>query len=297
MSGFEIAGIVLAVIPLVLDAVKDYPKTSVGKKTRTFLQAAQKRREFASELLSVGTALRGVMIDIFMRVNVSLTQAQREALTGPNVAPATFFEVWNEVFDSNPDEIRKDLCSTIEDIRPVLQNTEEILLDVVAHTEIPQDEGREQLRKIMEENKDDTFAIRKHLSNRFNFAKSSLNRDKLVGRMKENIDELKELVKTQKKIDDFRAVGRVSEWEKSHTPFLERVRGYSDDLYCAISGIWQCMCHKSPAAMLRLEKRETPADPKAADLRFSLILTFEHSLPEAPDIWTFRETEVSVKLK
>ena len=79
MSVFEIAGIVLPVIPLVLEGLKSYPVQNDHETFESFRQAKQERMSFAQELRLVNRELRCLMIDVITK-NVSLTSDQRQVL-------------------------------------------------------------------------------------------------------------------------------------------------------------------------------------------------------------------------
>jgi polyhydroxyalkanoate synthesis regulator phasin len=295
MSGFEIAGIVLAVVPLIWDAIKDTPETSVGKGGHAFINATAERQEFADELLFAHNAIRKAMLDIFLRINIFLTDSQRKLVTDPNTMGANFMQVWNAIYDANSAEVKNTLYTTIEDIRPVLETMEKILIEMVSHTKISSDEGREKLRNIVKMDQSGTLSITKHLRQRFRFAKSHPHRLKLMKSLKKNVKYLNSLVETQAKSAALLAEGDVIESQKQSGQFLEKIRGYSENLHDALSRIWNCQCHTSRSVMLKLEKREAPTNRQTGDLRFSLILTSTHSRNEENcDSWTFCETDVSV---
>lgn len=296
MTGFEVAGLVLAVVPLILEGLKAYPKTSVYQTVESFRRARKERREFASQLLLMHTELRFAMIEVFKRINISLTTDQRRELTATDNVGAKFFDVWNKVFENNSEAIEKAFEHTIEHIRIVLDDIVEVLTEIVKHTEIPYDAGSETLRDIIKNHKEDaTFSIRKNLSKRFMFAKADQRRHELADQLREDIKLLKKLNKGQEEITKFIAAGNLIESKKSHAPFLDRVRSYSNNLYKAISNNWQCGCHKSPSVMLRLERRETSETKE--NIRFSLFLTFEHNTTGHDELWAFQEAEVSVDQK
>src|SRR5271170_6057892 len=165
MSGFEVAGIVLAVLPMIRDAVKIY------KDTGTFRNAPQERRIFAEQLLHMHTELRFAMINIFNQINISLTIEQRQQLMSVDNVGAQFFNLWETVSRANPDVIEKEFEPTLGDLKGVLNDMADILKDMVTHTQIDYDTGREALRQILEHRaEDETFSITKHLAARFKFA-------------------------------------------------------------------------------------------------------------------------------
>jgi hypothetical protein len=293
MSGFEIAGILLAVIPILYDALKDAPETSVGKKSGSFMKATKERRKFVQELFFLDTALRNAILDIFDSTNVPLTNDQLNILKNKTTMGFKFLQIWNDILKTIPD----DGNTVLNEISPILESTEGILIAMVVHTQISYDEGREKLRSIMEAKKDDTLSVRRHFTDRFNFAKSSAERTTLLKDMKQNIKLLKLTVENQKKMANLTEKINTSRSRQPNARFLEQIRCYSHNLHDALSKTWNCTCHKSPSAMLRLEKRESLASGQPDDVRFALILTFEHSPEDDQDVdmWTFRETDICVK--
>src|SRR5436190_13475390 len=100
MSGIESAGIVLAVIPLVLKSLKSYSKRS--HKTKGFMQAAQERRSFARKLRQLNSELRSFILELVTPVIPLLTLDQRQGLTDPDIGGAKFFDLWNDIVNTNP---------------------------------------------------------------------------------------------------------------------------------------------------------------------------------------------------
>ena len=295
MSGFEVAGLVLAVVPLILEALKAYPKVSNG--TRAFRRAKQERREFAGQLLLMHTELRCAMITVFKQINISLTVEQRRELVDVDKVGAQFFSLWENVRKANPKVIEREFEHTVDHMKDLLDDMAEILREMVRYSEIDYDTGREALRAILKGHvEDETFSTTKHLAARFKFAKSDSTRRELLERMGDKIKMLEKLNKVQAQIKQFVAAGNLIEAQKSHAPFLDKVRAYSNNLYHAVSTIWQCGSHESHRAMLMLEKRETP-DTKTDVIRFSLILTYEEPLHDGQDHWCSHGTEICIKQK
>lgn len=297
MSGFELAGIILAVIPLVLEGLKAYPKSGVYKTSKAFIHAKKERREFAAQLLLMHTELRFAVIEVFKQINLSLTVDERRELTAADSVGSRFFDLWKRVAAANPDVIEKEFEHTIDHIKDVLEDMVEVLNEMMKHTAISYDAGRQSLKAILKDHNDDTmFSIKRNLSERFKFAYSDSTRHKLLERMREDIKLLKKLNKGQAQLKDFIAAGHSIELQKSHIPFLDRVRNGSDNIYHALSNIFHCGSHESHSAMLKLETRDAP-ERKNSDLRFSLILTFESSSLGNQDGWVFQESEIRIDQK
>src|SRR5277367_3764007 len=166
MSGMEVVGLILAVLPLVLEGIDAYPAVA------RFKRANRDRREFARSLHSVQSALRATMIRVFTRIKDLLTLEQLAELSRPNVKGSKFVDVWNEVLKTNPDEIEKAFEHTIDDINFVLGDMIMVLNDVVKDTEITPDAGAELLREIIKDHDKDKF-LTKNLGKRFMFTRSS----------------------------------------------------------------------------------------------------------------------------
>lgn len=292
MSGFEIAGLVLAVVPLILEGFKA-PHAKPLKYLRLFPTAKLERRDFAIQLDLLNAELRFTMLNVFKRINVLLTPDQSEVLTADDSMGADFFKVWNDVWEANPDEIKLVFSHTLDRIQRVLDNMVDLLNEMVKHTGIPSKAGTEMLREIIQNHDIDKTSTITNFSGRFMFAKSDSRRRKLVKLMGEDIEILKKLNTGQETVKNFITHAKLTLSQESHAAFLARVHSYCDTLHHALSNIWQCECHKSPSALLRLEKRRAP-EPKAIDpLRFSLFLTFKFSA-DNEDLWRSQETEICV---
>jgi hypothetical protein len=284
MSGMEVIGLVLAVLPLVLEGIDAYPAVA------RFKRANRDRREFARSLHSVQSALRATMIRVFTRIKDLLTLEQRRELSHPNVNGSKFFHVWKEVLRTKPDEIEKAFGHTVDDINLVLADMIMVLNDVVKDTEIKPDAGAELLRGIIQDHEKDKFLM-KDLGKRFMYTRSSERRRALIDRMKTNIDLLKDLIQIEdemKEMGSFEGYLSVSEKSQKHPPLLDEVRKHSLNLYHALCDVWRCSCHQPLSAMLRLDKRGTDNE---LELRFSLFLTFEHTA-HREHFWVFQEIEI-----
>lgn len=131
------------------------------------------------------------------------------------------------------------------------------------------------------------------LFRRFMFMRHSRKRGRLIQRLKQNIDLLIQLNKEEKLMKPISPQPNELEELKLHSRFLKNVHNYCENLYHALSGIWQCNCHQNPSAMLRLENHKHREVPEL--VRFSLFLTFERcSLINNQDVWGFQETEVCI---
>jgi hypothetical protein len=236
--------------------VDAYRDSRLAKITR----AKVERREFARQLKIIHTGLRNAMLRVFIRINASLTDDQWEDLRLDDIKGSKFFDVWIDVLNTNHDAIKTKFESTIEDIKFVIDDMVDVLSKVMKETDIAADPGPELLRRVIQNDKEDkTFSTPKNFIKGFKFARSGYKRSKLSERMERNVAQLDRLNETQDLIEKLAPPsGSMRESLKSHGPFLDRVRGYSNHLYDALNQIWRCECHKSPSAMLRLEKRKTP---------------------------------------
>ncbi len=252
--------------------------------------------KFAATLLHLHTELLILTIDVLEPINQFLTVEQRQVLNAENGVGPEFLDIWKQVSESNPEAIETAFRHTLPHIKPVLHDMVVMLSAMVKHTGISYDAGTDMLRMIIADHKDGTFSMRKHLAKRFKFASSDPVRNDLINQMRENIKLLKSLVKGEKKITDFFAAGELIESQQSQGPFLDTVRNHSSDLYNALSTMWRCMCHRSPSAMLRLERRET-SEFRVNELQFSLILTYEHAPSDEQPTWAFREAKICVTQK
>lgn len=293
MSFYEIAGLVLAVIPLVLEGLDAYPNSKVIQYVKNIKEANQRRREFATTLRQMNSGFQFAMLRNFTEIPELLSDRQVEVLYSDKSMGADFLAVWNEVKQEHPAEIDKTFAHTIHEITDVLNDMVELLNDMIKDTGISSKDGRETLRAIISgHEKDKAFPIL-NFSKRLNFAKRNSKRSRLIQRMERNTEILKELNKGQKDMNKFIAIVKGHKSEKSQRRFLDKVRECCDNIYHALSKSWRCQCHNTRSALLGLEKRETPETKEVDNIRFSLVLTFEHRhLGRA-----FKETEISIDQK
>jgi hypothetical protein len=293
MSFFEITGLVLAIVPLILEGFKAYPNAVPVNFWRALFNAKIKRRNFAIKLEHIHTELRFAVISILMRINASFTPEQQEVLTANNRIGADFFNVWNEIWKINSEEVEFKFTHIIENIKDIPQHMADLLNEMLKHTEISACTSKETLRKIIKHHEQDkTFTIT-NFSKRFMFAASDSKRHKLIKRMEEDIELLKKLNKGQRTVEKFIAHAKLMEPQESHVSFLKKVQNYCEILHNSLSKIWQCRCHKCPSALLRLEYRKAPESKECSSIQFSLFLTFKFSV-ESEEIWDYQETEISI---
>lgn len=291
MTGFEIAGVVLAVLPLIVEGLKAYSNTTVSRMVKALMVAKAERREFVIDLISLNTELRFVVLDVLKPITDLLTVEQVQVLDDVDSTGAKFFRVWMQVWETSPEAVENAFRHTQEHIKDVLKNMVEMLSEMLGHTGISYDEKTEVLKGIIQNHNDGSLSVKNDLSRRIKFAWSDSKRRGLIRQMRKNIELLKSLVQGQEKSREFFSQRDSIESQQSQGPFLESVRSYSIKLHRALSTMWDCTCHESRSAMLRLERRET-AEMKANELRFSLLLTFKDS--SESQTWGFRQTKVCV---
>jgi len=286
MSAFEVVGVVLAVLPLVWEGLDAYPDSRVAK----FLRANQERAEFGRQLLCAQSGLRSAMMNLFKEIEAELTPAQKLAITSLDVKGSKFFEIWKEIVAAHP-KMTFD-CTLLGQIRVVVDDLSDVLTQVVKHAAMPRYAETDVLRRVIENHsRDEKFSLTKDFYHRFMFAKSDRRRTKLISRMELNIKTLTHLVKEMEVMKTISVPENPMEADECHAVYCDTVRGYCNNLYHASSLIWKCECHKSPSAMLRLERRTRPEPETVAFIRFSLFLTFEYTTSE---LWAFQATEVCV---
>ena len=290
MSTWDIAGIVLAALPLVFEGLDAYPDSALVK----FAKANQERAELARHLKSVQVHLRYAMEQLFARLDAQLTIEQWQALRAPDVKGSAFFDIWNGIVKTDPKLLH---TNTLADVKDVLDEMKSILCKIVENTAIPHDAGSDVLKGIIENHqKDKTFSIKEGLFRRFIFVKSSYRRGRLIQRLNQNLDVLRLLNKEAELMKLIAPPPNELEELKSHREFLDKVHDYCENLYHALSSTWQCDCHQKPSAMLRLENRKDLEARESEPIRFSLFLTFSKScsLPDNQESWAFQETEVCI---
>src|SRR5579862_8881282 len=140
MSGFEIAGIVFAVLPLIVEGLKAYSKTTVSKTAVAFMMTKKERREFAIDLDVLNVELRFVVLDVLKPITDLLTVEQIHVLDDVDSTGTQFFRVWMQVWDTRPEAVENAFRHTHEHIQGVLKNMVEMLSEMLGHTGISYDQ-------------------------------------------------------------------------------------------------------------------------------------------------------------
>src|SRR5579862_360278 len=112
MSGFEVVGVVLAVLPLILSGLEAYSDSSLDR----ILRAKQLRQEFARDLRSIFTALRFAMNRLFYRADAQLTPVQWETLDTMKTTGSHFCDIWKDMIAKNLQLLEKPTFADIDDL-------------------------------------------------------------------------------------------------------------------------------------------------------------------------------------
>jgi hypothetical protein len=274
-------GIVLAAIPLVYDGFKACCDSSHEKMK----DANRERHKFTRQLNLVHIGLRSGIKKLFKKLEIGLRSGQLDALE-PHVKGSEFMNFWTEISKASPRVARTEITDS-EIVLNVIEDMSDILRQVVKHIEPPGDMDMSWLREIMINYEQKLLPSRDFIE-KFMFTARSSGRIALLEQLKRNIDAL-----ALKENSDSLTVEKspvrlpvIIANYKERLDFLNRVRDRSRDLYGSLFEIWNCPCHLSPCAMLRLERR-TQDDQ---DIRFILILTFED--PFKDHQWSYQETQI-----
>jgi hypothetical protein len=284
--GIESAGIVLAVIPLVLKGLESYRKPKARKSLR---QAERERGRFARKLQQLNSELRFLILELFTPIAPLLMQG----LTAPDIGGAKFFDLWNDIVNTNLEAIEDAFEQMSDDITDILDHMAEVLKEMIQHTEQPI-AARQLLKEIIRNDKNDpNFSIKRNISKRFRFEESDSRRLRILEEIENDIAILKNHHKEQE-TKEFPVTRRSVQSHKFQVPHLDRIRDYSFRIHDVLSDIWLCNCHKPLSAMLRLERREAPKPNEADSPRFSVVFTFEHYPAGHPKLWAYQEVDIRV---
>ena len=277
MLGFELAGIILAIIPLYDEAV-----TIAGVKK--MVEANRERRQIAGKLLVVNASLRHATLRLFHKLDPDLTLDQWDALEVQGVTGSKFLDIWREISEACPAVRNEELWLAIEE---TLKNVATALVKVLKHTKI--EDAATGLREIITEHEKNPKPFSKgSVFERFMFGASDRNRSRQLKDLSEATGNLLMFTKfVAAENRDTRAHSRAaSENHKRYVRDLNNVRTHCRKLYGCLFNHWKCECHLSRRAMLKLENRTSDIN-----LHFSIILAFENP---SDDCWGYQKTRISI---
>jgi hypothetical protein len=281
MSAWDVAGIVLAALPLMIEGFDAYSEAPVIK----LFTANDDRREFIRALRDVQAPLRFQMETLLINTRARLTPEQWQAIRSTDVNGAKFLEIWAEIMKDHP-AIPETITS--HELRYVVEDTNEILTDIVRSTGVSRDADLNTYLETIR-NQGPRLSMTKTPYQSFKFVRSSRRRKKLLDRLKANVDSLRTLNLEQQRMEPLDRANRTDlDRIQEQCTFLQLVHDQCSHLHHALANVWKCDCHTAPAAFLRLQKRE-PCE----SLEFALFLTFE-KCSSSGAMWEFRETEVVI---
>ena len=241
---------------------------------------------FAQEIRLVYRELRCLMLHSITK-KIPLTPDEQTVLKSPNSGPAKFFDVWSAIVEANHLEMGDIFEVTLEDITEMIEYLQKLLKEMLHH---PNDAIWQSLQEILENARyDSTYSIENLFSKMFKFATPNPRRHKLLRKLRSHIKDVQGLNNEHQMSMKLPPTGRPTIYDNSVTPFLDKVRRCSYKLYNTLSGLCNCHCHESLAAMLKLESREAI---ETTDIRFSLIFKFQRQ-----EQWEYQESNVSIKQK
>jgi hypothetical protein len=132
MSGFEVAGLILAIIPLYDQAVK------TAETATKAIEANQERRKFAKHLLVVDAILRSTALKLFESLDAELTLDQWNALIRRDVEGSKLLGIWREISKACPTARDDSVWVAIE---VTLGEIAKALVKVVKYTKMSKNVG------------------------------------------------------------------------------------------------------------------------------------------------------------
>jgi hypothetical protein len=290
MSAYEVVGVVLAVLPMVIDGLDAYSNSPAAKLAR----AKEERRQFLVDLMAIQSGVRFAIQRLLVHVDARLTPDQWRTFRAHDAKGSIFFDLWKDILQENPSITESN---TMREIKFVLEEIAVLLTQVVENTDIPHNAGSKVLMTVIENDrmKRGMLSIAKDLSTRFKIVRGSSKRRKLIQRVRAHIEWLEKLNSEEETWKATTLPRYIRETHNRHGAFLHTVRDYCEDLYDALSNVWHCDCHKACCAMLKLENRKSPEGNRKEYVRFSLFLTFEHSSTATnlnEEHWDFQEAQI-----
>jgi hypothetical protein len=264
MSGFEVAGIVLAVLPLCISAIEDYKEGL--EPLKAFVQ-------WNNQLATLIRALRAQHVHYEMNLKAILMPITSDHEVTSLMSDG-YGEMWNgeigKRLEDRLDLAYKSYQSTVEDCQRIMTAIAKGL-DVERNGKA----DRGDLEAILDANRphNNKYEFRK----RVKFGLKIKDMKRLLRELDENN---KTLARFQEKTDTLAPYKKPN---KNHFTSLNRIRGHAKDLHAAIISRGRgCKFHKMHNLKLGLDKRIAPtrAEAKRAfwkpqDIDFRILFSTE----------------------
>ncbi|KAF2005379.1 hypothetical protein P154DRAFT_571101 [Amniculicola lignicola CBS 123094] len=280
MSGVEIAGIALAVLPLFISALEDYEKGLDPLKA--FMRWERELPKFIRKLRNQHVHFSQTMRLLLEPITTEIELA--EMLSDPSG------QHWKD------GEMSKKLEDRLQESYTAYQNTieeiERIMKQIAAKLDLERaaELKRNDLEAILAANpqKNNKFEFKK----RVRFGMNKKNIKKLLEDLDECNKELERFTDRSEKLETHRKAAKPS-----FAKHLQRVQTYAKDLHNSILSSWSCSCQSYHRTSLQLEPRDTifaTGMKKAkASTATSFAITFSSS-GEFTHPWTWQEAEIRI---
>ncbi|KAF7953028.1 hypothetical protein EAE96_006250 [Botrytis aclada] len=283
MSGIEVAGLVLAVLPFSISAAEHYNEGL--NLIRRFFRVPYEMRKIAMALNEQQTSLRFSLIPLFAKLP-SLNAVQKEALSDPN---GDLSSLWGD--KQLEEELEVALGAAYVSYMNTLNTIVSALVDVIKDKSLKLNSAsnQEQLRTLYNEASNIDWR-RGSLQRRIRFSRNEKRRVRLL----KEIDQCNEsLRRTWAQVDA--ATPFLDSWKKNNKEPLLKVKEFAGCLHSALLKCWQCQCCAAHDTLLRIENRQTRIIRKAKDtVRFDLLFVSNDATSSAGDSSAWKQMQVVV---
>ncbi|EKG16004.1 hypothetical protein MPH_06826 [Macrophomina phaseolina MS6] len=277
MSGVELAGLVLAVLPLVISALEDYNEgldpVKAFVKWENYLP--QYIRKLRNQHVHYEQTLRLLLAPITTEYELA------EMIAEPHG------ELWKD-----PEMARKlklKLDESYDAYHQTIQDVEKIMRAIAEKLDLERtiDVTRNDLEAML-------IANKPKMTQKFEFRKRvkfSMNKKK-VKRLLEEFDEcnkeLERFTDKSERLEPYRKSSKPSTAQK-----VQKIQAYAKTLHQTLVGAFSCSCRKSHITNLHLERRELNLRPGWRKTACRPGTTFTVSFVDKSLSWVVKEAKIS----
>ncbi|EON62852.1 hypothetical protein W97_02077 [Coniosporium apollinis CBS 100218] len=281
MSGLEVAGVVLGVLPLLVSALEHYNEG---------LDPIKAFWGWERELPQFIRKLRNQHVHYEQTLKLLLAPITEDAELADMVAnPGQ--GLWKDAeiaikLENRLNESYKAYIGTIADIEGIMKKIAS-KLDLGSGNSMTRD-NLETLLSANPQKADNKFEFSKRI--KFSISKKRIKG--LLEDLNECNKELERFTDKSERLEPYR-----SAWKASQVAPLQRVQRYAKRLHDVLSLAWTCSCNASHSTTLRLEPRAITARSKNMKIkgRQGDVTCFKVCFSSSSSPWTWQEAEIRVE--
>ncbi|KAF2490358.1 hypothetical protein BU16DRAFT_566384 [Lophium mytilinum] len=281
MSGAEVAGLILAVMPLFISALEDY--NDGLDPVKAFLRWERELPQFIRKLRNQHVHYEQTLRLLLAPITTEFDLA--EMIADPNG------ELWKE--ESMAEKLQEKLAESYQAYQGTIQDIERIMKKIASKLDLERASNltRNELEAML-------IANPRQANQKYEFRKRvrfGMNKKHIKGLLEELDEcnkELERFTDRSERLEPFRKASKPSFAKR-----LQKIQSYAKNLHQVLVQSWNCSCRSSHCTNLQLEQRISGVASGVVMKKGDMSREFCFTVAFSSDPGTWQEAEIQIQQK